>query len=206
MEFKIIVIASLTIAVLCGLVFMEEKKIEQLHKEREQALAFANVEKSNTTFYRNKLGRETAKTEILDLSLRNARELRNNDRLSFIQQFEGINKRLNNLDEVSQAHLQVIKDWKLPLRDTVLLNIDSTLLPSKVFSYKDSLNLIRGTIQGKEIHPHIEITVPLQGVMYWQRKRILGLRIGRKKWFSEITSTNPFVKILSQETIRVSRR
>jgi hypothetical protein len=206
MEVRIIIVMTILIAVLAGLVAIEEKKIAQLHTERAQALAFANVAKSKTTFYKNRLGRETAKTQILDLSLRNARELQNNDRLNFVKQFEGINKRLNNLDEVSQAHLQFFKDWKLPLRDTVLLNIDSTLLPSKVFSYKDSLNVIRGTIQGKEIYPHIEINVPLQGAMYWQRNRILGLRIGRKKWFSEITSTNPFVKILSQETIRISRK
>jgi len=197
------------IAILSGVVVMQEKKISQLHTEREQALAFANVEKSGTTFYKNKLGRETAKTQILDLSLCNARELRNSDRLNFISQFDGINNRLNNLVEVSQSNARFIRDFKLPLRDTFLLNVDSTnktLLPAKVFSYKDSLNNISGTIIGKEIKPHIEITVPLQGAMYWQRKKILGLRIGRKKWFSDLTSTNPFVKIKSQEVIRISRK
>jgi|GEM_PF-5034020 hypothetical protein len=206
MEMKIILVSVLLIAVLAGLVVIQEKKIRQLHTERQQALAFANAEKSTTSFYINKLGRETTKSQILDLSLSNARQLQNNDRLKFIAQFDGINKRLNNLDEVSQAHLQIIKDWKLPLRDTVLLSVDSTLLPTKVFAYKDSLNSIRGTITGKVIQPRIEITVPLQGVMYWQRNKILGLRIGRKKWFSDITSTNPFVKIKSQETIRINRR
>ena len=206
MELRIIIVTTVLIAILSGVVVMQEKKISQLHTEREQALAFANVEKSGTTFYKNKLGRETAKTQILDLSLRNARELRNSDRLNFINQFEGINNRLNNLVEVSQSNARFIREFKLPLRDTFLLNVDSTLLPAKVFNYSDSLNNISGTIIGKEIKPRIEITVPLQGAMYWQRKKILGLRIGRKKWFSDLTSTNPFVTIKSQEVIRISRR
>ncbi|MBS1489692.1 MAG: hypothetical protein JSS93_04130 [Bacteroidetes bacterium] len=206
MELKIIAVAIIIISVLGGLVVMEEKKIAQLHKEREQALAFANAETSNTTFYKNKLGRETAKTELLDLTLRNTRELRDNERLVYLGQFAGINQRLNNLDEMSQIHLRFFRNFKLPLRDTVMLNIDSTLLPAKVFSYKDSLNIVQGTIQGKEIQPHIEIKVPLQGVVYWQRKKILGLRIGRKKWYSDITSVNPFVKITSQELIRVNKK
>jgi hypothetical protein len=206
METKIILVSVLLIAILSGVVVMQEKKISQLHTERSQALAFANVEKSNTIFYKNKFGRETAKTQILDLSLRNVRELRNSDRLKFIEQFEGINNRLNNLVEVSQSNARFVREFKLPLRDTFLLNVDSTLLPAKVFSYKDSLNNISGTIIGKEIKPHVEITVPLQGAMYWQRKKVLGLRIGRKKWFSDLTSTNPFVKIRSQEIIRISRK
>ncbi len=206
MELKIIIVTTVLIAILSGAVVMEEKKIRQLYDEREQALAFANIQKSNTTFYKNKFGHETAKTQILDLSLRNARELRSSDRLKFIAQFDGINNRLNNLVEVSQSNARFISEFKLPLRDTFLLNVDSTLLPAKVFTYKDSLNNISGTIIGKEIKPRIEITVPLQGAMYWQRKKILGLRIGRKKWFSDLTSTNPFVTIKSQEVIRIIKR
>lgn len=206
METKIILVAVLLIAILAGVVVTQEKKIARLHTEREQALAFANTEKSKTVFYINRLGRETAKTELLNLSLHNAKELVTSERMNFIKQFEGINKSLNNLDEISQAQLLVTKDWKLPLRDSMIHTADSTVIAVKTFAYKDSLTTITGTISGNEVQPHIEIIVPLHGVIYWQRKKILGLRIGRKKWFSEITSSNPIVKIKSQEIIRISKR
>jgi hypothetical protein len=206
METKIILVAVLLIAILAGVVVTQEKKIARLHTERDQALAFANTEKSKTVFYINRLGRETAKTELLDLSLHNAKELVNSDRMKFLKQFEGVNKRLNNLDEVSQAQLLVNKDWKLPLRDSVVHAPDRKVIAVKTFAYKDSLTTITGTISSNEVQPHIEIIVPLQGTIYWQRKKILGLRIGRKKWFSEITSSNPIVKIKSQEIIRISKR
>lgn len=218
METKIILVALLLIATLSGVVVTQEKKIACLHTERDQALAFANTEKSVTTFYVNRLGRETAKTQLLELSLHNTRELISSERLKYIKQFEGVNRRMNNLDEVSQTQVLVSKTLDLPLRDSLAHAPDSTirtvrevstlvpLVPIKTFAYKDSLNSITGIITGERVQPHIEINVPLQGVVYWQRKKILGLRIGRKVWFSEITSSNPFVKIKSQEVIRVGRR
>lgn len=206
METKIILVALLLIFILSAVVITQEKKIARLHTERDQAIAFATTEKSRTTFYINRLGRETAKTQLLQLSLHNAKELVSSPRLNFIKQFEGVNPRMNNLDEVSQAQVLVSKKFDLPLRDFTVHSPDSTRTPVKTFAYKDSLNSISGTIWGERIHPIIEITVPLQGVIYWQRKKILGLRIGRKRWFSEITSTNPLVKIKSQEVIRVGKR
>jgi hypothetical protein len=202
---KFIIFLITAVAILLFILSMQQKHIDKLQRENEQVIQFIKNDAGQVTHYKNKADRETAKSNVLDLTLRNARELINTERLEFIKQFNGVNKRLNNLESVNQTTAQLIREWQLPLRDTFLLSIDSSMLPAKVFAYSDSLNTISGVIQGNEIKPRISITVPLQGIVYWQRKRILGFRIGRKKWYSEITSTNPYVRIKRHQNIQIRK-
>jgi hypothetical protein len=202
----ILVSLVVVIIILQNVIVFQVRKISRLKEERKQVIDFSNSQKQQLTYYQNKLERETAKVGVLNLTLNSARDLINNERLAFVQQFNGVNKRLNNLEQVSRTTALVVSEWRIPLRDTVLVNIDSTLTTARVFSYADSLNRVSGIIVGDQITPKIEIMVPLQGVVYWERRKILGLRIGRKKWFSDITSTNPAVKIKEHEVIKVTKR
>ena len=190
----------------------QAKRIDTLATERAQALLYAKTQKANATTYQNKYNRETVKTSVLDLSLYNAKELIDTERMGFISQFNGINKRLNNLVQATNTTALFVRSWKLPLRDTVLHSspfggrgVDSTIVKAQAFAYMDSLNTIRGIIYGNEIFPIVEIKVPIQRVDYWERKKILGLRIGRKQWYSDVTSTNPFVKIIADDVIRIKK-
>lgn len=203
---KIILVLVLLLFILTGVLTEMAGRIQKLSEERKQALTFANTQTKAVTWYKTKWNNEAAQAEVLQLSLDNAQDLISNERLSFVRQFNGIKKRLNNLEQVTTTTAIIVKEWQLPLRDTFLVSVDSTLLPGKVFSYADSLNRISGIVQGNQIIPKIEITVPLQGAVHWERNRILGLRIGRKKWYSDITSTNPLVKIKQHELIKVGRK
>lgn len=206
MNFKMIVVVIAVMIIMAGTIALQRQRINTLSDERDQALNFAAGDPEQLTYYKNKAEQETARAQLLDLSLSNMRELIHDERLSFVKQFEGVNKRVSNVEQAQQTTAQVVREWKLPLRDTFLLNIDSTLLPGKTFNYRDSLNVISGTIIGNEINPKIEITVPLQGVVYWERKKVLGLRIGKKKWFSDISSTNPYARVTRHELIRIKKR
>lgn len=206
MQIKLLIIAAFALAACVAIISWQKGRIDRLREEREQAITFAATESNTTEFYKNKADRETARAGVLELSLRNTRELIENERLNFVRQFDGVNRRLNNLEQVSHSTAQVVASWKLPLRDTIILNLDSTRTPAKFFTYTDSLNHISGIVSGTEIIPRIQITVPLQGAVFWQRKKFLGLRIGRKRWYSDITSTNPNVRITKHEFIKVKKR
>jgi len=203
---KLIALLFALVLILTGIVATLKRKVETLSEERSQAIEFANTQTKAVSIYKTKWNNEAAQVQVLQLSLNNAKELVSNERIAFVRQFSGINKRLNNLEQISTTTATIIKEWQLPLRDTTLVNIDSTILHGKTFSYSDSLNRIYGIVQGNQIIPKIEITVPLQGAVHWERKRVLGLRVGRKQWFSDITSTNPLVKIRQHELIKVSRK
>jgi len=69
------------------------------------------------------------------------------------------------------------------------------LVTGKSFKLSDEFRKLDIAIVDNDISVHEEMTVPLSVVNYWERKRILGLKIGKKLYVTEATSQNPHVKI-----------
>ena len=63
----------------------------------------------------------------------------------------------------------------------------------------------QGWLRKDTVNLKLHATVPIYSVLYWEREKILGLKIGRKNWFSDIMSTNPNVTIKAHSNIQIRK-
>jgi hypothetical protein len=208
---QIAVLASTftAIAIFGIIVIVQEKEISKLKKERSQLIRFdnRNAPADSVTHYKTKFNHEAAKVKILDVTLRSAQQLQ---ALAWVKEFEGLHKRINNLESTIRATVKVDRTFSpIVLRDTIIKTINDSSIHAQSFLYLDSMTSLAGTIEGNVIKPKIEMIVPLRGVAYWQRKKFLGLvRMwpAKKEWSSEIISTNPFARITQLEVIKIEKK
>lgn len=197
------IFAALTMAFLY---VYDLKLIQQLKTERNQLLQFAQRDSSSLVDITNELGHQTQRAELTELSLRNAQELLNTQRLSFIKEFSAVKASLRNLETAVQVQATATADLKLSTKDTTIVIAGDTVKTRK-FGYLDDYNKVSGYLSGDTtVMIAARIQVPIQGVVYWQRRKWLFLRVGRKEYYSQFTSPNSWVKIQNSEVIKVLKK
>jgi hypothetical protein len=207
MQIKAILILSAIIIGMSGAMVIAWRQLNKARDERDQAVEFNNIRDDSLQYFRNKAGHEVARAQVSELSASNARAMLEDERLAWIRNFESVNKRLNNIEQASRTTAVAMGNFRIPLRDTMILNIDSFLTKVKTFDNHNEWFRIRGMVLEDTVVTTPIIPVPLQSVLTWQRKRkLLGIRFGRKQWFSETASENPYVKITKHEVIRVGKK
>lgn len=180
---------------------------KELREEKENVILFAKQDSAKlTTYYTNKLGEEVAKTQAIVLTSSDAKDLQNTEKLAFLSEFEGLNKRLNNLDVATRTTARLVAEFKIPLGDTTIIMPDSSRLKARNFDNHNEWIELKGTIFPDSVVIKPVVTVPLVSVDYWQRRKILFFRIGKKDWFHETTSKNPYVHITKNEVTRIKKK
>jgi hypothetical protein len=203
---RIIAILVALLLIAGAIVVDQHKMLIRVNSERHQAISFAKRDSANAMNYKNKFDHQVQRNEITDLSLRNAQDLRNTDRLAFIQELQGVKQNMKNLESAVRIQARATADLRMQLHDTTIYLNGDTLHVHK-FGYADKYNSIRGLLEGDTtILANAMISVPLEGAVYWERTKLLGLRIGRKKFYSEFTTPNKWVKIDNSEYIKIQKR
>lgn len=187
-------------------------KLQQVKTERNQAIEFSNARADSIDHFKNLWGRETARVSVLDLTVRNMRRLQSDERLAWVRQFESVNKRMNNLESATRTVAKAVGEFKIPIdttarKDWTWLDDSTWLQPNvRTFDNHNEWIRIRGTITADTVVVLADANVPIESVVLFERKKVLGMRIGRKQWFTETASPNPYVKITESTVIRVGKR
>lgn len=169
--------------------------------DRASAIEFANNAEQKTEMYSNAYNNQIARTKVVEMSLENVKALRNNERLKFLNQFEGLKKDLKNLEEFIKTEININED-SIPSKIVYVTCKDSI----KIFQYSlvDEFNNIHALVIDT---PQFDIRVPIYSTVYWRRKRkFMWWRLGPKQWFIESFSPNKLVEIDKQELIKVTRK
>lgn len=177
-------------------------------EERDQAVSFTLAKDDTIQYLTTKNGQISAQTHVQELTIRNMRRLQSDERLSWIRNFEGINKRMSNLESATRTTAVAVANFKIPLGDTTIIMPDSTKVHARTFDNHNEWYRIKGFVAGDTLVTTPEVTVPLESVIYLGKrtKKILFFRVGPREVLSETTSPNPFVKITKSEVIRVTKR
>jgi hypothetical protein len=205
MKLKIYIIAVVIFCSMAITISLLLEKVNRISSDRDQALEFIRRDSIELSYYKSKYNTEIAKSERLTLSVYNAQKLINTERLAWIKQFNGVNKRLNNLENTTKTTAQLVANFKIPLSDTTIVQPDSTVLRARKFNNNNKWIELNGIILPDTVNIQPVVNVPIQEVLYWQRKKFLFLRIGKKEYFSEVTSPNPYVKFTQHEVIRIKK-
>lgn len=166
----------------------------------KQLTEYVNKKSTEVRHYKNELGKEVAKNELLELDRKSFKALQ--EEFSYLhKEFDGVKKNLRNVEHVTQITAQIIDSLKLPTNDTTMV-INNEIVNVKTFDYQDDYNRVSGIVMKDSTSVHLEIEVPLDGVVYWERKWFLGKKI----YTTEMTSKNSKVHITKLESIRVTKR
>src|SRR5690554_3066904 len=199
------IIGSIIAAVMIVILFL---KVENLIIERDQAIQYSLAKDDSIQYLQTKLGQAAAKSKVQDLTINNLRRLQEDKELAWIRQIEGVNRRLNNVEQISSTTAQAVGSFKMGLRDSIIYADEdvSKVNPISVsfFSFEDNWANIKGYFADSAYISDLRIDLKLQSVVYWERKhRFLGIRFGKKQWFQQTTTDNPYVTILDDQLIRV---
>lgn len=181
------------------------KKMAVLKTERNQAIKFDLARQDTLETYKNKLGITIARAEIQDLTNRNLRKLQEDERLFWIKQFETVNNRLNNVEQASRFTATIVGNFKIPLRDTTIVVNDSTFTV-RTFDNHDQWLRVSGVVTPDTIEVIPNVKIDIQSVLVWQRRKFLGLRIGKKEYFAEAKTDNPYATITGMEITKIGRK
>jgi hypothetical protein len=184
-----------------------QNKVADLEVERSQAVEFAASKTLEIERYKTIAGNEAVKVHNLELSLRNAQELSNTDRLSFAKEFAGVKKDFRNLESTLQASIDLVIKKAISNKDTTFVfNGDTT--KAKTWAYMDEYNSFSGINMADTTLFDGWATVPVKAVRYWEKKHkfiFKKWRYGKKEYFTEATSPNKLVYISTIEIIDIKR-
>jgi hypothetical protein len=180
-------------------------QVKKLKEERNQLINFANSENQEIEFYQNKFNQEVAKVSQLEINLKTLREIKDNEKLAFFKEFDGLKKRLGNLEHATVINTRTVNNFKTNFYDTTVVNVnlDSALRVVKAFKWSDKYSSLNGYVTKDSLHvTKQQVDVPLKAVAYWDRKWFLG----KKHWYFEAKSDNPNAKITKLDHISVQKK
>ncbi len=198
---------ALFIAILGAIIWGLMTKLNTALSERDQATDYATQSSKQISYYKNKADEEVAKKDAVTLDYKLLQTLSKNNELQWLKQFEGLKSNLKNLEQATQVNTATIASFSTVGKDTTV-QIDSVYHPAFTFENKSQYILETGTVipELKRVDSHIEVEVPIDLVVYWQRKKFLLLRIGKKEYKTEATSPNKATKITGLDQILIKRR
>lgn len=223
---KLIAGLGAVILLLSTLLAVSLSETSRVKSERDQAIQYTKSTQDTLVRRTTKLGQESVRSKSLGLSLNVLQQLREDDRIAWVKQFEGVHKRMNNLEQISSTTAIVSAEFKTGLKDTLittnrfLSSVDSssslgTTFLARTFDNKDKWIHITGLIFPDTVIINATAEVVLQSVLYWERKKWpkikvgkkdFGPRWGRKEWFKETTSPNTYITITKDELIQVGSK
>jgi hypothetical protein len=176
----------------------EEKEIAQT--ERDQAVAIATQQKEETTFYMNAYNEQVAKVKSTEISLDNVNRLIETKDFEWLKKFNSLKKKYQNLEQASNINISFRGDSLV--KTVVYLPCEDTV---ELFRYyiHDEFNHIDAVVLDT---PVFEIKAPIYIANFWERKKFLGLRIGKKEYFLEVTTPNDLISIDSLVHYTTGRR
>lgn len=204
---RILLISIIAMFIMGGIIMGLGVALDNATTDRDQAIDLVKHKDDTVSYYQNKLDRETARSSVIELSARNASRLRDTRELEWLRQFEGVNKRLNNVEQASKVTARVVGNFKIPLGDTTIFNFDNTMVKARKFDNKDKWLRNWGIVLPDTVVSHVTMDVPIESAIFWQRKhKFLGMRFGKKLWTSEAASPNPYAHITENKIIRIGKK
>jgi hypothetical protein len=186
-------------------IFYNKYKEEKEQKEGVEQLF--SKKQAEVYIFKNKYGREVSRNNSIVLENKTIKQLVKDGNLQFLKEFEGLKKNYKNLEYAFHSLSKSVDSLHIHLKDSIINYVnekgDTVKFVAKNWKKQDKWS----KFDYKEISPDsailkYEVDVPLDGVLYWKRRWFLG----KKHYFSEMTSENPHVKIPELLELKVGRK
>jgi len=204
-KIEIAIFLLFSIVSVSAYVFYNKYKEEKEQKEGVEQLF--SKQQTETQYYKNRYGETVSRTQGLVLENKTIKQLVKDGNLGFLKEFQDLKKNFKNLEFAFQAQSKSIDSLRIHLNDSSISYIDNKGDTIKFIAHNWKKQDKWSKFYYKQFSPDsavlkYEVDVPLDGVFYWKRKWFLG----KKHYFSEITSSNPHVKIPQLLELKVGRK
>lgn len=208
MKLRLIVIAAVIFLLMGSTIVFLSKQNQVLKQEKGQLIQVAQDSGRIARTYINLHGHEVSRAKILDLTYRNFKALKENQEFAFLNQFDGLKKNKNNLEQIIKAQAEVIATFKTKTGDTTLLAVDrvgdTVRVVARSSHYKDEFNEVDCLSTPDSTTHKVQADVTLKGVVLWEHPK--WWKFWKRVHYSEFTSPNPWVKIKQHEIIKVQKK
>lgn len=208
---KLMAAMGVVIITLAVLLYLSERRSQTRKTERDQAINFSLAAKDSLRSYVNKYGKVVAKVEVLELTVKNLQRLQDHPSLEWIKEIEAVNKRLNNVEQISTYTATVVGDFKIPIKEDSLPDPDGDgFLQVRTFDNQDKWLRVSGVVLPDTIEVIPFVKVNIKSVLLWERDRWplkkFGLKIGRKQYSLHGLTDNPYATIIGMEVTEVVKK
>lgn len=225
---RIIIIVAAVIVLLLSLCGYLWKQNRDLNVSNNQLVKVADDSSRVAKTLRNKNGVLVSHNNVLMLSNHNVKELLKTSELNWLNKYNDVLKKNGkNLESAGRISEEVVFSKTIPFDSSFFIDftitddytrstmaspvqkdevkkVDSVL--GKSATYQDEFNTVNTIVFPDSVRVKGTIRVPIEEIVYWQRsKKFLFIRWGDKKYFSEVSSANPWVVITNHEVIKVSK-
>jgi len=200
-SFKWIVLIATALAAFIGFPYYYQQN--QINKDRvNQVTQYALIVRDSAIVYKNKYDNAVVQVETARLDNVTMSKLRE-DLKDITSRFDGVNKRLNNVESLSKTTLSAVTTLEGNLQDTVVVR-DSVKIAAYKFSLGDQYYKVTGiatpALKRVTITPSFKANI--YAITKWKRKhKVLGIRFGIKEYKSEITSDNPYLEFTDHKIV-----
>ena len=202
-SFKTIGAVLLVTALFLSVHTLQKQRHEILRLEQNQHALSTQVHHFKTRYHQ-----EAASVEGLQLKLREFRKM-HQDQAHHIQKL-GI--RLKQLEALSKSVTEQQISMKTALRDTIILK-DSIIRHDtivrhdtiRIFRWQDPHTQIEGHLDQDSVFCHIRSIDTLHQIVHRIPRRFLFFRWGTKALRQQIISSNPHVRIVYTEYIKIQK-
>lgn len=199
---KILIIAAALVSVLIGVIWILSSRLKHVSEERDTQLKNVNALMLDVAQYQTKDSLHAASVGMLELSLKQYKELRADD----AKTIESLKLDINRLQEVITTQTENYYKHTAELRDSIKwVTKDSVQVPITVKTarksdawhsiiievYQDSVDYELKTKESLIITNHV---IP---------KKFLWFRWGCKEIRTEVLSKNPYTEKINIETITI---
>lgn len=218
---RLYVVLAAILIILLSIIHYQRGQIQSWKGRHSDVLEIAKRDSASATFYKNKYGIEVATNKQLTLTARDAIKLAETQNLKFLKQIEDLRRNYSNLERTIQIQGKLMFETTLPIvtePNTLILpgtlvDYDTSIFlktkpytPTHRFSYADKFNTLEGVIKNDSVSIKGSSLVPMYGAIYWNRKKFLGIGIGKKVYQNAFFTTNPWAKITGTEVIKIQRK
>lgn len=166
----------------------------------DQVSSYAVSKSRDVSYYKNALNQEVAAKEAIVLDRKAFNELRED--FQYLQQeFKGVKKNLRNIEQITKITASVHDTLVISNHDTLVMNQQAV-----AFSWQDDFNSIEGIVFKDSTLLSLDTEIPITMVVLWERKKFLGLKIGKREFSVQATSPNESARISGLENIDIRRR
>lgn len=216
-NYKFILIGILALALSGSIIAWKvEHAAKVKFKERSEQVTeyYANT-KRDLRIVQTSAGHWEARANANVITAATLKSMAKADEELWLHEFTEIKKNMKNLESAHSTLLNAYINLKGNLRDTVYMNLDSTIVTAKTFNIlnrysENAYTNISGIVDCNKdsISATIDISAPIKGIVYWERIDRYGIKwfMGKKKYESLLRSENPDVKIIAHESIQVKKK
>jgi hypothetical protein len=197
-------IIAILVVVVGILLFSLKKVVGELRitKQDNKELSLAHeTELAQSDLYITKIGNLAATNRNLQLTQKSMERYLQDSLFSFLQENDRLKRKLKNLERVQASQAQIDTSFILSIDSVVHINELGDTISFQSYTYQDEWVDLKARAIGDSLALKLRLSAQINSITYWQRKKFLFLRIGKKQYFTEVSSENPYLDITGVQSV-----